>query len=138
MVAIAVVFAVLFGGTLAALAADAVDPYEPDNTWATATAIATDGSLQTHRIDPASDVDWVKFTAQAGRPYRVTLDSNPTGDPIYDANLYLYDSDGTTVLDYDTSYSDKSVDGTADANETLKGAFNVADLNDGDKLGRGK
>jgi len=44
----------------------AADSYEPDDTPAQATTIATDGTPQTHTISPASDVDYVKFGVAVG------------------------------------------------------------------------
>ena len=119
-IVLAVVFTVLFGGTLAAPAIGAADPYEPDDTWATAKLITTDGAAQAHRLDPSTDVDWVKFTAEAGHPYRVTLNGWVLADDIYNSRLYLYDSDGTTVLDSSTYQSyDKAILYTATQSETL-------------------
>ncbi len=96
----------------AATAYAATDIYEPDDTWAQATAIGTDGVAQTRRIDPSSDVDWIKFEAEAGRPYRISV----TGYP----ELRLYASDGTTLLGSVTAtIMNKQLVHTAAQSETL-------------------
>ncbi|HIC88401.1 MAG TPA: hypothetical protein EYP04_03235 [Anaerolineae bacterium] len=61
------------------------DPYEPgDNACSAAPVIATDGTHQQHNLCPTGDVDWVKFTAQAGITYTIEA-SNPGAD----ANIVL-------------------------------------------------
>ena len=91
------------------------DAYELDNTWQNAKSITVDGVAQSHAIDPDTDVDWVKFEAEAGHPYRVSLTAAP-----YDSRLYLYDSSGTTLITSvtDPGYS-KSIHRTAEQSETL-------------------
>ncbi|NWJ48117.1 MAG: PPC domain-containing protein [Chloroflexi bacterium] len=53
------------------------DNYEPDNTAATAKTIQV-ATAQNHSLDPATDEDWVTFTAQAGRNYTITAESPST------------------------------------------------------------
>ncbi|MFZ5648477.1 MAG: S-layer homology domain-containing protein, partial [Bacillota bacterium] len=77
--------------------------YEPDDTFAQATLISTDGTAQRHRIDPATDQDWIKFIAQAGQSYRIrtsNLFPPEINNAVTDMNtwIYLYDTDGTTKL----------------------------------------
>ncbi|HEY3358916.1 MAG TPA: PPC domain-containing protein, partial [Polyangia bacterium] len=60
------------------------------NDAASATAV-TLGTAVTGTIMPAGDNDWFKWTAAAGHIYKV----NTTGVDTY---VYVYDTDGTTVL----------------------------------------
>jgi hypothetical protein len=69
------------------------DSYEPDGSAATAKDITVNGVAQSHNILSPSDVDWVRFTGQAG----VTCVVETTGDPLLD--LTVYAADGSTVLD---------------------------------------
>ena len=48
-----------------------VDSYEPDNTCAQATLIATNGTQQSHNLNPVGDADWIKFDVIGGQKYRV-------------------------------------------------------------------
>ena len=75
----------------------AADAYEPDNSPATATTISTDGIAQSHTIDLAGDVDYVKFSATSGTEYTIET----TLGTCTDTYIYLYDADGTTIIDYD-------------------------------------
>ena len=65
------------------------DAYEDDNTCATAKAIVTDGSSQTHTFHIPGDQDWIKFYALANTTYIIQT-SNPgvDSDPV----LLLYES----------------------------------------------
>jgi subtilisin-like proprotein convertase family protein len=74
------------------------DIYEPDDDSAQARAIATDGESQRHNLFPAGDVDWVVFDVEdAGVNYVIeTFDLDPSADTI----IYLYDSDGERLLDW--------------------------------------
>jgi len=76
------------------------DAYEPDDSCATATPIATDGTVQQHNILPPTDQDWVSFSVSAG--WRYTIETAP-GTPAEDTDtiLQLYDSDGTTLIAQD-------------------------------------
>lgn len=81
----------------AALAA--ADGYEPDGTFGQAVPIPVDGTIQYKTADPVGDLDWVSFTAVAGRMYELRTgphDSLP--DVNYDTRLILYDTDGATEL----------------------------------------
>jgi hypothetical protein len=53
------------------------DRYEPDNSRSAAGNIAS-GERQTHSIDPAGDLDWVKFTPPSLGKYNVTFVSGST------------------------------------------------------------
>lgn len=97
------------GNNIYAVGADicltGADVYEDDNTAVTAAPIAL-GETQTHNFDRIEDEDWLRFTAEAGVTY--TLRTSNLG-VLADTYLYLYDSDGTTLLaandDYDGALS---------------------------------
>ncbi len=86
------------------------DYWEPDNTPEQASTITVGpaGAQIGHTIHIPGDVDFVRFTAQPGRNYRIEtfdLQNDPANlNPDYqgmDTVLTLYDSDATTVLDVD-------------------------------------
>ncbi len=81
------------------------DAYENDETAVAASLISL-GETQTHNFDHLGDEDWLRFNAQAGMTY--TLRTSNLGVSA-DTYLYLYDSDGTTLLasndDYDSALS---------------------------------
>lgn len=72
----------------------AVDPYEPDDNWQTASLI-TPGEVQKHTLEPPSDLDWVMFDAAAGGIYTLRTDDLLGSTDTY---MTLYDTDGTTLL----------------------------------------
>jgi PKD repeat protein/uncharacterized protein YjiK len=74
----------------------APDVHEGDDSGTQATSITPDGYTQIHNIHHEEDVDWVKFSAQAGVTYEL-LTGNSGGHA--DTVLELYDSDGNTLLD---------------------------------------
>jgi len=70
------------------------DTDEPNDEWNQAKLLEV-GQLQTHRFSRPGDVDFVKLVAEAGRRYRIrTLDLAPE----VDTRLYLYDTDGQSLL----------------------------------------
>jgi DNA-binding beta-propeller fold protein YncE len=87
------------------------DGYENDDTYSDAKFILND-TPQTHSIDPAADMDWVKFTVNA--PVTLTMVTTDTIPGIYTTTLALYGTDGTTVLVTDTERIDYAftTDGT--------------------------
>jgi Tol biopolymer transport system component len=101
----------------------APDGYEPDDTPAQASVILVDGTIQDHTTDPAGDEDYVKFDAVSG--HRYVIENGPPAsapDQTYDMKLWLYSSDGTTLITSDddsgpANYS--QIDWTATANETV-------------------
>jgi hypothetical protein len=91
------------------------DVYEPDNTYAQAQVISTDGVRQCHanaeRAEVVSgtpvvvqDEDWVTFNAVTGHGYNIGTqlvnDINQSDGAANDTLLYLYDTNGTTQLAY--------------------------------------
>jgi hypothetical protein len=78
----------------------AVDIYEPDNTYLVATLIPTDGSSQSHDLDPIGDEDWVTFAVVPGTIYTIeTLNLSPSCDTY----IELYESDGISLIDSDNN-----------------------------------
>jgi hypothetical protein len=97
------------------------DSYEPDDSYGAATPSTVGGNTQQHTIHPADDEDWVSFAVSSGWSYTIETDEG-TPSAITDTALRLYDSDGTTEIDYDdnggtASYS--RIEYTADASKTL-------------------
>ncbi|MGQ9715329.1 MAG: PPC domain-containing protein, partial [Anaerolineae bacterium] len=73
------------------------DPYEPDDFWYQAKTILVGEVWQTHLHQAPGDVDYVKFTAAAGRTYVIRTDF--LGDGLQnDTTLTLYGTDGITPL----------------------------------------
>jgi len=79
------------------------DDYEADNTYTSAKWIYA-GDLQVHNIHTEGDQDWVKFQATAGFTY--TLATTNDGGHA-DTVLYLYGTDGTTLITSNDDYPGK-------------------------------
>jgi hypothetical protein len=70
----------------------AVDAYEPDESYSSATPIDTNGIAQNHTLYPGGELDWLKFSAVAGTVYIIeTIGAT-------DTRLTLYGVDGSTML----------------------------------------
>ncbi len=70
------------------------DTYESDGEFSSASLINS-GEIQIHNIGGPDDQDWVKFNAQANKLYILqTFNLGASADTY----LYLYDTDGTTLL----------------------------------------
>jgi hypothetical protein len=65
------------------------DIYEDDDTCAQASAIATEGTIQSHTFHDQADTDWVTFDAKSDVTYLIEAQI-PTGSPA-DVILELYD-----------------------------------------------
>lgn len=76
------------------------DAYESDETAQEAKPIVVD-EPQTHNFDSPGDQDWVTFTAQIEWLY--TIQTSNLG-PAADTYLYLYDTDGATLLAANDDY----------------------------------
>jgi pimeloyl-ACP methyl ester carboxylesterase len=76
------------------------DSYESDNTAATARLVNV-GTTEVHNFDAAGDQDWFKFNARAGVDYTIRTGNLDTNADTY---LYLYDTDGTTLLAANDDY----------------------------------
>lgn len=70
------------------------DTYENDETAATA-SVALVGQMQSHNFSTLADQDWIKFDAQGGVTYQLRTFNL---DVAADTYLYLYDTDGSTLL----------------------------------------
>ncbi|MBC7250101.1 MAG: pre-peptidase C-terminal domain-containing protein [Anaerolineae bacterium] len=76
------------------------DGYEADNAYTSAKWIYADES-QVHNIHTEGDQDWIKFQATAGFTY--TLSTTNDGGHA-DTVLYLYDTDGVTLITSNDDY----------------------------------
>ncbi len=81
------------------------DIYEQDGLPASAKDILI-GTTQRHLVCPAGDADWVRFYARSGKVY--TIRTANLG-PGLDTYMYLFDTNGTTVL----AQNDDGGDGVA-------------------------
>ncbi|NUM45695.1 MAG: peptidoglycan DD-metalloendopeptidase family protein [Anaerolineales bacterium] len=70
------------------------DAYEGDNLFSNATPISL-GEVQLHNTYRPGDEDWIQFDAQAGSIYILRTFNLGANADTY---LYLYDTDGTTLL----------------------------------------
>lgn len=91
------------------------DAFEPDDTTQQA-GLFPIGQTQAHNFTQPSDQDWIKFTAEAGKIYQLT--TNALGATA-DTYLYLYNTDGVTLLTANDDGADtlaSRVDWTAPTN----------------------
>lgn len=74
-----------------------LDGYEPDDTWQQARLIEVNQVIQSHNFHATDDRDYVRFVAEADSVYTIrTLNLSAGNDTV----LTLYDTDGTTQLEY--------------------------------------
>jgi hypothetical protein len=96
-----------------------MDAWEIDDTVAESNPISTDGTAQTHNFDIAGDQDWVEFDAVEGQQY--TFQTENVGG-YADTVLHVYDTDGSTLLDFNDDFEGlgwaSRVDWTAPADGT--------------------
>jgi hypothetical protein len=78
-----------------------IDKYEPDDSWSSATSIATDGVPQQHYLQ-AGESDWLRFEADSGKWYKVVAT-----DKLSDLQYYLCHGDPTRP-DWSTSGFDRT------------------------------
>lgn len=77
------------------------DAEEEDNNSAQARAVTVGEAGRTHNVCPASDEDWVKFSAEKGNVYVLqTTNLAFAADTV----LHLYNTDGTTQLAQNDDY----------------------------------
>jgi hypothetical protein len=81
------------------------DAYEPDGVAETARTLLI-GSSQQHSMCPATDADWVRFYARAGKVYTIRTSNLGIGLDTY---MFLFDSDSATIL----AQNDDGGDGVA-------------------------
>ena len=84
------------------------------NSWERATLLETTGSQVRGEFEAAGDEDWFQFSAEAGQGY-VFMTGNLTGRCDTVMELYTFDGEGVTLIDYD----DDSGDGLASRIEWL-------------------
>lgn len=78
------------------------DEFETDDTFNTAPTLAL-GVSQIHNFDKMGDQDWIKFVATAGKTYLLSTSLLGASSDTY---LYLYDTDGTTLLASNDDFGD--------------------------------
>ena len=78
------------------------DGLEPDGNVAAARMGTVDAGVQRRNHDVPGDQDWITFAAQAGMTYAVETTNLDTAADTY---LYLYATDGTTLLAANDDYS---------------------------------
>jgi hypothetical protein len=73
------------------------DAYEPDDDagFSTPVYITSAPTYQSHTLHNGNDVDWYRFQAVPGRLYVFSSTS------MTDTRIYLYEDDGTTLLNWD-------------------------------------
>ncbi len=103
------------------------DSSEPDNVVAEAKLINTAGLSQGHNICPDADKDWMQFTVQAAGPLTLRT-RNLSGGA--DTILYLYSSDGETLLAFndDAGVGNGGLEVTANPDKTGLSADEKASL----------
>ncbi len=82
-------------------AACAPDGEEGDNDRTQARMVTVGAAARTHNFCPASDEDWVKFSAKKGKVYVLQTTNLAFAS---DTVLHLYDTDGTTELAQNDDY----------------------------------
>ncbi len=100
-------------------AADGYEGAGGDDTAATAGSIVV-GKTQVRTIYPTGDQDWVKVTLSAGVEYEMSVNNlNVNGD----AEIDLYGTDGTTLLENNDDYID--LDSQVTYTPTVTGEYYV-------------
>jgi bacillolysin len=79
------------------------DPHEPNNTPGQATPIGYGTTLTDPDICPAGDVDYYRFSGNAGDTIIADIDAQSIGSYL-DSYLYLYNTDGSTELTHSDDY----------------------------------
>lgn len=76
---------------------------EPNDDIANATEVTVDATANTYWIWPETDVDWYKFTAEAGKTYEIAAANLGTviDDNEMDTYLFLTDAEGNLLLSND-------------------------------------
>ncbi len=77
------------------------DETEPNGTPATANTIAGDSAVVEGNIFPNADVDYYAFTAQAGDKLYAAVMSSFSASGNNDSQLRLFNTDGTTLIEFD-------------------------------------
>jgi hypothetical protein len=94
----------IFGATLFQIETpQCSDPHEPNDTAGQATPISYGTTLTDPDICPEADLDYYSFLASAGDTIIADIDAQNIGSSL-DSHLYLYDTDGVTVLTENDDY----------------------------------
>ncbi|MGH9802919.1 MAG: PPC domain-containing protein, partial [Blastocatellia bacterium] len=81
-------------------ATSTVNEVEPNNTFGTAQAIGTDVKV-VGNVFPNADEDWYSFTAAAGDHIHAAVMTSFSANASSDSQLRLFQSDGTTLIEFD-------------------------------------
>lgn len=103
-----------------------LDDYEPDDSVAQASTIATDGTAQSHTFHQAGDADWIAFTVVSDTVDYVIETFDLAGS---DTVLYLYDSDGERLLDWNDDAGPGTLASRLDFNPYHAGVFYLQVVN---------
>ncbi len=77
-----------------------LDAYEPDGAYTDAKLLLINDAPQHRSFCPAGDADWLKFFAARGKAYTIKTLNPATGPAAgVDTYLYLFNSDGQTLVD---------------------------------------
>jgi hypothetical protein len=79
------------------------DPHEPNDTAGQATPISYGATLTGPQICPAGDVDYYALAGNAGDLIVADIDAASSGS-FLDSVLYLYGTDGTTILTWNDDH----------------------------------
>ena len=82
------------------VAATTANEVEPNNTFGTANAIGTDVKV-VGNVFPNADEDWFSFTAAAGDKVHAAVMTSFSANSSSDSQLRLFQSDGTTLIEFD-------------------------------------
>lgn len=86
--------AILLALMLPLIIATDSDVYEEDGDWQHAKQVLTNGTWYSHTFHNSTDVDYINFTGVNGVQYIIETSGS------MNTQMYLYDTDGTTELDY--------------------------------------
>ncbi|MFN0110263.1 MAG: HYR domain-containing protein, partial [Blastocatellia bacterium] len=81
-------------------AATTANEVEPNNTFGTANAIGTDVKV-VGNVFPNADEDWYSFTAATGDKVHAAVMTSFSANASSDSQLRLFQSDGTTLIEFD-------------------------------------
>lgn len=99
-----------------------VGEVEPNGTSATATPLGGTSVRVQANIVPNADVDWYSFTAAAGDRVYAAVMTSFSANGSTDSQLRLFQSDGTTLIEFDDNDGTLGGSSSTIANATLPSA----------------
>ena len=82
---------------------DGEDPYEPNNTMASAFTLTDNNWISSRAfINPVGDVDWFRVYLKDYSVLTVSVDAHSLGSPL-DASLQIYNPNGTLLYSFQTT-----------------------------------